>query len=74
MSIDKTPRAVETFRMVPDRMTFDDRLRSHLVSSDPAQVLAFVAHGLLSWSKKLRSTTNPAWWCLVLSLTFSSSE
>ena len=29
MSIDKTPRAVETFRMVPDRMTFDDRLKSH---------------------------------------------
>ena len=29
MSIDKMPRVVETFRMVPDRMTFDDRLKSH---------------------------------------------
>ena len=29
MSIDKTPRVVETFRMVPDRMTFDNRLKSH---------------------------------------------
>src|SRR3954452_2950421 len=29
MSIGRPVRALETFRMVPDRMTFDDRLESH---------------------------------------------
>ena len=29
MGIGKSARALETFRMVPDRMTFDDRLESH---------------------------------------------
>ena len=43
MSIGKTPGVVETFRMVPDRMTFDERLRSHEIRL--WCVLAFTARG-----------------------------
>jgi len=43
MSIDKMPRVVETFRMVPDRMTFDDRLKSHEIRL--WCVLCFAARG-----------------------------
>jgi hypothetical protein len=43
MSIGKTPGVVETFRMVPDRMTFDERLRSHEIRLWCA--LAFTARG-----------------------------
>jgi hypothetical protein len=43
MSIDKTPHVVETFRMVPDRLTFDERLESHEIRL--WCVLCFTARG-----------------------------